>query len=306
MSGSVTITRVALTPAEIARQEQERARRERERQIRETFERTISGIRAVTVATARPQGARVEQATERGVSAARGESSTRERGETASRPQRDARAADREMAAVPERDSGQERGIPPVWPPSAPQPDLAALARRLADDARDRGFSQFEEAAESAQDLAALAEIESALDDAIDDADTAALVEAHVDAAAHAVLGTGWTPRPDDDVGRRRVTAAGDTLRSHVSVDEDGSAVVEVAVDARATQINGRASATCGQENLISDAILAKLQSPELEIVEPPAVVRHARTRLGGVADDAKKSAAKGSRRTRRRQVPRS
>ncbi len=305
MSGSVTMARVALTPAEIERQEQERARREREREIRQAFERTVSGMRAVTVAAARPQGVRAEQATERGVSAARGESSTRSRGETASRPQRAARAADRETTAVPERGSEQERGIPPARPPSTPEPPLAALARRLADDAREHGFAQFAQAAESAPDIAALAEVESALDDAIDDADTAALVEAHVDAAARAVLGTGWTPQPDD-VGRRRVTAAGDTLRSHVRVDDDGSAVVEVVVDARASQINGHASATCGQENRISGAIIGKLQSPALEIVEPPAVARHSTTRLGGVADDARKSAAKRSRRTRQRQVPRS
>lgn len=302
MSGSVTTARVAPTPAELERLARERARRERERQIRERFEATVGGLRAATVVAVAP-AARQEQAGSGHGVAARAAGRAR----TAAARQ-SGRVHAHGLNLSPGRDSVQERGVipragetspAPRPAPPAPTPpaggDVRSLARALAAEARDRGFPALAAEAQAVSDVAGLIALEGALDDAIDAADTAALVEAHVDAAAQAILGTGWTAQPDT-AGRRRVSAAGDTMRSHVHVDEDGSAVVEIVVDARVPRINGLPSATCAQEDRISNAIIDDLPSEQLEVVEPAKVARRSATRLGGLVAATSERSAKTAR----------
>lgn len=224
-------------------------------------------------------------------------------------PRATERAADRGIIETPGRDGAEVRGVLPARDaaperagPAGPHgPGVKELAQALAEEARRRGFEQIAALAESADDADVLVDVETALDDAIDAAHTAAVVEARVEAAAHVVLGTGWTPQPDD-VGQRRVSADGDTMRSHVRVESGGTAVVEIVVDARALEINGRAAGTCNQENRITGAIFADMESTEVELVEAPVVARRGATRLGGLAAGVKASTRSARAREARRQ----
>lgn len=310
MSGSVTTVTVALSPAELERQARERARRERQRQIRETLERTVAGMRPASAQAAsaaalpalarsgagsalRPQRVPANRSADADRAAASDRSAVSDRSAPAQRsePQR--------RSALPDRPAAPPVPADPPVPAGAGGRKLTELAASLAKEARGRGLFEFADAAEAARDTARLRAVETSIDDAIDAADTAAVIEARVDAAAKEILGSGWTPQPAD-VGVPRVTPAGDTLHVHVRVENDRTAVVEMALDARAAQINGRSAETCSQENRIVGAVLTGLPSPKLALVDTPTVApAQGATTLAGLA---KRSAAKASR---ARQAPR-